>query len=101
VNDDRIPVQLEVVRGIVPVEYIFHIEDGQVELVVAPFDEFGEFLVEFLDVGFLAVEVDLIAPCNYLQTREIRTEFLEYLVPSPEYLDRVRSFKRNGFLHYL
>ena len=68
--------------------------------MASPLSQLGEFLVEFLYVVLLAVQMDLVASGDNLKSVKIRAELFEYLVPDPEDLDGVDGIKRYCLLHY-
>ena len=92
-----ITVEPEVVGRVLPVEDVLHVEGREIHLVHSPFNQLGEFLVEFLYVVLLAVQMDLVASGDNLKSVKIRAELFEYLVPDPEDLDGI---KRYCLLHY-
>ena len=100
VDDDGLTVEPEVVGRVLPVEDVLHVEGREIHLVHSPVNQLGEFLVEFLYVVLLAVQMDLVASGDNLKSVKIRAELFEYLVPDPEDLDGVDGIKRYCLLHY-
>ena len=99
VDDDGIAAEAELPGGILAVENVFHVIDGQVHLAVTAFDQFSEPDVEFLDLGTLSLYDQFVPAGDDFQAREIGAEFFQDFVSDPEDLDGVHGFQRNGFLH--
>ncbi len=100
-DDDCLCVQLEVVRGVLSIKDVLHVEDRQVHLVHSPVYQFGKFLAELLNVVLFSVQMNLVASRDNFKSMKIRTELFEYLVTGPENLDGVDGVKSDCFLHYL
>ena len=95
----RVTVQHETVRRCLAVEYVLHIELGEVHLMLSPLYEFVKFRTELLYLFFISVQHYQIASCNHLQSRKIGTEFRQYLISGPVYFYRVHCFQCNVFSH--
>ena len=56
------------------VEKVFDIEDRKIHFPVPALDEFGKALVEFLDAGFIAFQMDFVSSRRDFEIREIPAE---------------------------